>query len=505
MRPDESPDAPTVPSTRSPGADLQGDGFKGDGGQRKTPRWPRMRVIAATVGGVLLVSLVGAVFALQASHRAPALVASATATTATPYIWPTKTATIPANLGVPGAWTPVAGLSHTSGQMTVAPCDPHVVYLAGILADVGNAATPTKYAPKRIVLRRTDDTGATWHDLPLPWPHPDPAATSALFISVNPHLATTVYLGVNLDLHTPGDCPFILTQIGECYAQYVTLDGGQHWQPLAIPEVDQLGKVVRGDGATVTSTPSPQAAVDYQLVRRFCICSGTLPPARLARSTDGGVTWRFADADLFGAGFGIDDLTAVPGSQTLYAITRAFASTQGAPGDPWILGLWRSDDAGVHWAAVSNAPFPAFGGVVATRRTSDGAPLLYAYMTDTLDQSGATPDYVQASVDGGKTWAKAPAVPGFARFDYGSKGLLAHPDGSVMVTSSPTRDNATKQLTLYSWSVGASAWRPITPTLVSFSARQLIANHDAATGRTTIWTLADTPDGDAAQTFTIAS
>jgi hypothetical protein len=196
----------------------------------------------------------------------------------------------------------------------IAPSDPRVVYQT--LARGIQQRLPAK-------LRRTDDGGATWHELPIPVPAAHVGHAGFL---VSPLDAHTVFLTL-IDTQAE-DCPPGTAQpIGEtagvlCWLQYSSIDGGAHWQATKLPAPGTLAPNLTNNSATAlqASHGSDGQPRLYTLLN----CPGAQTCSRLIVSADSGLSWRYADAPLLAAGATSICATAADRqSTTAYAVTTA--------------------------------------------------------------------------------------------------------------------------------------------------------------------------------------
>src|SRR5258708_13848168 len=148
-----------------------------------SPRRDTSRTHVATplvvTPAILVVALLGAVFALLGQSRAPHAGASATATTtASTPATPTATATTIATAVLVAR----ASITNLPGTPVVAPSDPSVLY---------------EYADNEpgVVLRHSEDGGATWGEFLLPNYR---GSIGAVELAVNPADARNIFLRLSL-------------------------------------------------------------------------------------------------------------------------------------------------------------------------------------------------------------------------------------------------------------------------------------------------------------------
>ncbi len=352
----------------------------------------------------------------------------------------------------------------------IAPSDPRVVYES--LARGIQQGQPAQ-------LRRTDDGGATWHELPIPVPAAHVGHAGFL---VSPLAAHTVFLTL-IDTHD-ADCPPGTAQpMGEstaggvlCWLQYTSADGGAHWAMTTLPAPDTLTPNITNNSAT--SLPAALGPDGKARLYAILDCPGAGTCTRLVGSADGGVSWQYADGPLVAAGArDICATTADARGTAVYAVTTASADCNWQTQRP--LTLWRSDDAGAHWTRLGALATPNIRGMQVAHTPADGRALLYAAEPRTTQMTtdkvgGKQPLFsadvsdVKVSADGGAAWTSAPGagIPAGLKpfYDFGLLGTLS--DGSVVVEFIPqaAEDNFTGG-TLFAWKPGDAAWRQLAPPL----------------------------------------
>src|SRR5690348_5204793 len=228
------------------------------------------------------------------------------------------------------------------GLPVVAPSDPRVVY---------------EYADNRQgpVLRRSDDGGATWSDLAIPGADTAGASVSALHLGVNPADASNVFLRADLGFARgdPNGCPADATQKGAiCPREYYSTDRGVHWNALHLPVPGTLF-----DGGVFFFYPwwilQAQGSRLYAGMLNTTTPLATAPDIRITGTEDGGKTWRLVDAGLAAQGLNVCDYIAAPSGETLFARTASVCRSSDPTTPPTARRLWRSEDAGAHWAEVT--------------------------------------------------------------------------------------------------------------------------------------------------------
>ncbi|HEX8035585.1 MAG TPA: zf-HC2 domain-containing protein [Ktedonobacterales bacterium] len=374
-----------------------------------------------------------------------------------------------------GRWVDLTGLDYNAAfdandVPAIAPTNPSVVYETAAVNVNGRqhiAAT----------LRRTDDGGKTWHLLPLPVVADHVAH---LGVAVSPLNARTVFLSVFDD--NGGDCPANRAEphpdlgIVFCRLQYTSVDGGQHWTAISLPLAGgtQAGILM----ANPNRGQLVELGVDAQGNKLYSgfMCLGW-SCARLVTSTDGGLTWQFADEQIVAPGVSVCDYTTSAKGTTIFALTAKncgdFRQTATQ------LSLWRSDDASAHWTRVSTLTAPSEHGLSLTTDAASGKQLLYTVqprvvMTATDNMGGKIINYssdpadLKVSTDGGKTWENSPSagIPADLRAWYESGTLGTLHDGSIVVEFvNKLAETNIGGGTLFAWKRGDAKWHQIAPPL----------------------------------------
>jgi hypothetical protein len=463
----------------------------------------RLAGLASVAAMVAVVTLIVGIFALQALGVHRGRTAARPTATATPS---------PDTAWVDQSQLDVVTVNNVAMNQypAVAPSDPRVVYEA-----YTQYTDPAKQNGQ-LVLRRSDDAGATWHTLPNPVPGEvsvEALITQVVFI-VSPLDAHAVIVQITLPspLHQSFTCPAPFAQYvhyqAPCQPQYRSADGGATWVPLLTPDYGVPNQTLLG--LRPPRMPYWQgdeaAALRAQGSRLYSAVYG--PDGlcvRIVASEDGGATWRTADDALAAQGVQIQDYAATPTGTTLFAVTspgdvRCFSAT--------VLTLWRSDDAGTTWHRVGQLPTPYDDGLVTVATADPAQPLLYldapgitGYAVDRLTGARSPfPSYLaddlKVSADGGHTWQSAPAtgIPTGLRTFPGLLGTLA--DGSIVVgcvpdfgarpvpPTSPFGTGTNDPVTLYAWKLGDPTWRQLTPALAQGLNSLVITT---AGGQDTLW------------------
>jgi hypothetical protein len=433
--------------------------------------------IVSIAAMVVVVALLITVFQAKGHGRSPI-----------PAAHRSPTVTVPANTG----WQPLAALAYTSERPddsgpAVAPSDPEVIYEA----NAGRDWTPTD-GPR--FLRRTDNAGATWHNLPFPVPATRVHWADFLVSPLDPH---TVILQIADD--TLSDCPasFDVTFPGAyvmCELQYFSSNGGTSWTLLQTP----MSNLMSLSG---TIAPSSDSAIQNQGNRLYagvsCPNSGC---THLVVSTDGGHTWNIVDRQLFAVEPFVCGFEAALSGRALFAVTSNMNCAYSYRQPHAVLSLWRSNDGGAAWNLMATLPTPNLFGLLAVDSGNPARPLLYAYMPRTLsvtmdkanmpqiNPSDKASD-IYCSVDDGITWHPAPEAglpTGFIPFSA-PLGVLS--DGTMIASFNTQGTLSDSQdlngSTLFGWRLGETAWHQIAPPLSE--QLMVLAIQPETDGRDTLW------------------
>lgn len=399
-------------------------------GEYETPLAPnrrppsRTRTLLAVAAAVVIVGLLAAVFAGLTQSRTKQEPAVSATTTASATI--TATPATPAPFHMLAARPPVIG---QPGTPVVAPSDPNVIYE---YADNGTG----------VVVRRSDDGGQTWRDLSYP---SGGSFVSAIEIAVSPADAQNVFLRLDLGYPQGGTNPcqaiasiqhggILASGDSTCRVELSSRDGGAHWSRMTFPVA---GTLFQG-GVTFSYDPTTiQAGADRLYGRIWQLdASGTQNgDVRIVSTRDQGQTWQTADTTLVRQASHICSFRAAPASATIFAITSTttcWGSPQGAR------SVWRSDDAGVHWARAGDLPAalaqPDAQFVAASESGANGVTAIFYGVPGAAATAGAAE--VLASSDGGQTWHAAPTSGLPAGTPIAGVAGTALPDGSVLVAFS---------------------------------------------------------------------
>lgn len=456
---------------------------------RRLPTWlPRLTAVAAVITLVSLFALLFHAIAPKGTGtRAP--IPTVSPATATPIHY----------LGARAHW-------EQSAQIHGDPQTPYMVYT------VSQVDPRVMYRYQLVVekVERSNSSGASWQTLPIPTYDFAPNDHPILIVSPSPLDSRTVVLTYQL---MPGNstCPS-----GDfCEIQYISRDGGDHWQRLKLPTGSALS-VIGFPSRSISTLLSGSMfiAQGTHLVAALRSDNGDVSGFRIVTSPDSGDTWVPVDSAIVANKQEVIECVATPAGSSFFALTVAAGTRDvAATGNPRL--LWRSDDQGKHWVAVGT--FPSVKGsrsrvgtasthLVAAALGPDGRPLVY-YVDESetaeqqalpLDMSTVAPDHIFASRDGGNTWTPAPisGIPGNFQIVAAHVGQLA--DGSTVAQVSRLTTKQVNQNSIafiesdtayYAWKPGDAAWRQLTPAAPgqSFSQQWLApARSDAPE---TIWAL----------------
>lgn len=430
-----------------------------DGSAHVAPRRPgRWRTLVATAAALVIVALLGAVFAaLAPNHGKPGVAGTG------PNRQPPLGTQTPAPAQTPigtqvhtqlGVLKKQPSMTNQPGTPVVAPSDPRMMYE---YAD--NQAGP--------VLRRSTNGGKSWSDVAFPQ---STNGLGAVYLAVSPLDPQNIFLGIDVSIPSGGQCVVHAEIRGSstassgsslCPLVYRSSDGGDIWYPVPLPNSGTLfptGVVFSYDFTVL------QGQGNRLYARVFYNPSFTNPSLdiHILSTTDAGATWQVADGALTKLHLHVCAFAAPPAGSTLFAISAATCNTAGSG------TLWRSNDAGASWAQVGSIPNwtqPNGPSLVAANRGGDPAsPLLYNEAA--LNATFASGD-ITVSGDGGKTWQPAPT----AGLPKGASLLLPGtaplPDGSLVVAfASGGSQQAAAQVATYYWSPGTATWQRLTPDVV---------------------------------------
>ena len=278
-------------------------------------------------------------------------------------------------------WQPIFDGQPTQsvGAIAIAPSDPNIIYVAsgeGLRRpdlSVGNG------------IYRSADGGRTWthggliDGQQIPEVAVDPRDPNRLFAAVLGHP-----YGPN-----------------EERGIYRSRDGGMTWERVLYKDADTGGSAVALDPAhpdVVYAALWQSRLGPWEDKNEFEGTNGGL-----FKSTDGGTTWKRLGGGLPDNLTQINFSIAASAPQRIYAV--AGTTEPGEYSSAAGLGVYRSDDAGEHWARITTDPRASLriggGDLTVLRADPTNADVVYSMGLVTMK-----------SVDGGKTWTPLRGAPG---------------------------------------------------------------------------------------------
>ena len=402
----------------------------------------RVTAVMSAVAAVLVIALVLA--ALVVSHLP-----------GKPSFTGRSPGTSPGATTSPSDWQALPHLAQVAGDTFLAPSDPQVVYQ--VLTDQGSPG----------LLRRSDDQGAIWKNLPAPAGVTLTTGTPfSLFIS--PTNARHVLLSIGSDCSAgqaalaAGAGPLITRSNGNtCSTLYASTTGGERWAPVTWPS----------QGNPHLFLSEGIYAQENRLYAILTVVPG-YTASELVMSSDDGTTWQVTDQGLQADQHCLVSVVAPRTGTTLFATTLSTCGTQltGASAQ-----LWRSDDAGATWTPVSS--FSGIGvssdalSLMAVNVSGQAQPVLIdrGPVGDPRSSSG-----LHFSLDSGQTWQSIPALPGQGLANNGILGVLG--DGAIVEQA---------KTGFYAWKAGDSTWRQVAPALAGAAVGELVRSE--SNGRETLY------------------
>ena len=278
-------------------------------------------------------------------------------------------------------WQPIFDGQPTQsvGAIAIAPSDPNIIYVAsgeGLRRpdlSVGNG------------IYRSADGGRTWthggliDGQQIPEVAVDPRDPNRLFAAVLGHP-----YGPN-----------------EERGIYRSRDGGMTWERVLYKDADTGGSAVALDPAhpdVVYAALWQSRLGPWEDKNEFEGTNGGL-----FKSTDGGTSWKRLGGGLPDNLTQINFSIAASAPQRIYAV--AGTTEPGEYSSAAGLGVYRSDDAGEHWARITTDPRASLriggGDLTVLRADPTNADVVYSMGLVTM-----------RSVDGGKTWTPLRGAPG---------------------------------------------------------------------------------------------
>jgi hypothetical protein len=382
------------------------------------------------------------------------------------------------------------------------PKDPSIVYEATL--------NPTS-------VRRSDDGGATWKTLALP-----KGSGSAIDIEIftSPLDAHTAFLTVTANLpygQGPDACPtsslsasvenpthggILASGQVPCSTVYRSTNEGQTWKAVHFP--------VNGTIATPLTDSAPRAGtvIQAQGTRLYtmlnCGPSCVSPGGRLVSSSDGGATWKVADAG--GLGSGVCDFAVAATGQTVFAaVSRGSCDAINSP----VIAIDRSDDGGANWVHASFLPQGSVQGMAAVMVAGKTQLIVNVpgvnWQPHIINVTQSATEFL-ISTDGGRSFKHSP-LKGIVT---GARPVVApltiRADGSLVVAFDTTANGDDTATKLYTWKLGDASWQEFAPG--PHGQLSTLLRTVAPDGRETFWAVIQaflaTPDNAQAFTFTIA-
>jgi photosystem II stability/assembly factor-like uncharacterized protein len=286
------------------------------------------------------------------------------------------------------------------GAVAVAPSAPDTVWVG---TGEGNNSRSVYWGNG---IYKSTDAGMTWQHMGLP----DSGHIGR--IVVHPTNPNIVYVAV----------------LGQLYSDnperglYKTTDGGRTWNQVLTDVIEPTGRLQNEttrhigvvDVALHPNDPDTLYAATYDKVRRPWTFNEAGPGSRIYKSTNGGDDWTMLEGGLPMGMLGRIGLAVTPDSpDTVYAVIedvnvdgmsddeRYQLLLNGAPaGRDNNDRVWRSDDSGATWQAVSPAD----------QNVGGGPPYYYGQII--VDPNDVDTVFVLSagsykSTDGGQTWGRA--------------------------------------------------------------------------------------------------
>jgi hypothetical protein len=398
------------------------------------------------------------------------------------------------------SWSPIASLTTTTSFANalpaIAPSDPRIVY-----------EFITNPEP---ALRRTADGGATWRPLPLPVQN----AGLLMQLYVSPLNPNVVVLHTDGYISQPSSCnsradawispaagnsstsplaalsPAVPRSGTVVCTQFLSTDGGRSWTQTS--DYFDNARIIQ-DGGGGYGIFMVQGNRLYTYAHFSCggpgstyVCTGGL-----LVSLDGGMTWApgsIPSPDTFCG------LALAPTGSVMFAFTSS--DCVGAKGTSENT-VWRSDDAGAHWAPVSHPQFDYIDGAQVVPVGGAAYPTLY--LTTTSVTLNPTPTAMlpitstrtlQMSQDGGKTWSAVPTagIPTGWPAGWVTARTSA---GAVIALFGPANG---PEGSLYLWQPGATRWQLLAPVPPVYPSLFLVT---PGQGGDTVWavSVAQVPRG----------
>ncbi|MGO8947021.1 MAG: hypothetical protein ACLQUY_05030 [Ktedonobacterales bacterium] len=414
-----------------------------------------LHTLMAVAAAVLVVGLLATTFVIFSHRSAPSTGGAAATPTLAPTVTPQP----------PKSWSTLDSLTTTtsfvSAAPAIAPSDPRIVY------DVTTSP--------QLALRRTADDGVTWQSFPLPVDN----AEGLMQLYVSPLNPNVVVLHTDGWISQPSSCesrglswtigasgkPALIplaalspaspkSGIDPSCSQFLSTNGGRSWTQTS-DFFDATRIISQGAGSSSIFMVQDQRLYAYDGYNSNCPSQALVCPG-LVVSVDGGMTWKPAPVPSSGSFCGI---AMAPTGTVMFAITTSVCEGQELTFDNTI---WRSDDAGAHWAPMSHLQFSNLDDFLVVPNSGAAFPTVYL-TTDTQTMNFQNPwptTSFQMSRDGGKTWSNVP-TNGIPAGWSGGDVIAQTSDGSVIALFGPADSGG---VNLYAWQPGGSSWQLVAPT-----------------------------------------
>lgn len=373
----------------------------------------RAAAVMSTIAAALVIALITT--ALIASHTPNK--PSTTGTT------PGASATS-AQTPLDQKWQALPNLAKIDSSIAtiLAPSDPRVVYQVSLT-----------------VLRRSDNQGATWKNLPAP--SGNLIELSEVVISpTNPQHVLAITGKACPASQATAAGPLARSSAGvRCDTAYFSTNGGATWAKASVPwTLAAFPNNVSRNFSLVTDI----RAQENRLYSILYLNPGSSASTAVVESSDDGASWQFADASHQLGQQCLQTLAVPPTGTTLFATTLNTCNARSASEAQ----IWRSDDAGAHWTAVGALSVGSAGGMEAVKISGQAQPIL-------IDPGNKLQQEMRFSSDNGKTWQAIPTLSNQTD-GQGQVGVLK--DGSLV---SQSQDG------FFTWKPGYSSWHKIAPAI----------------------------------------
>jgi hypothetical protein len=397
-----------------------------------------------------------------------------------------------ATLRPASTWTTTTFNGSSTGylQPTVAPSDPRVIYLSA----------SDQNGP---IVERSDDGGKTWRTLPVPTADlaADPSAKNDTYdVTPSPTDANTVLVTLRSFLDNPR-CPTAPSNptggVGSdpaCFFQYLSHDGGTTWTSVTLPTP---GSVIEEAPLNSALVRTPSSGMLVAQGNRIYAALGPNPDTtaatgwRLVSSSNGGLTWVYADQTLVAHGVLLTSYIPDASGSGAWALAAPASSTPGQD----TVQLWRTNDGSTwHQAKLPQDCGSNCALVGSTALGGGGSRLIVSDLQTTTLQMLQ----FEVTTDDGAHWQVLPStgVPSTLESEVGagasaeSAGVLD--DGTLLAMFvTPNMQGAAggaSQSGYYAWVPGAHSWQRVTlasPSYLPYSSWLSVRSG----GGYTVWVL----------------